>query len=114
MKIKSKTVGSGYYHHATTFNWKRKEMLTGSFVKVLVVDDDALAQVGESQVVPEAVEGGLGVHVHVAAGRGQRQPRPEGAQTTSRVISETENDDEGWTQSKEVGRTEQMPIAGQL
>lgn len=37
---------------------------TCSFVKVLIVDDDALADAGEIQAVSEAVGLGFGIHVH--------------------------------------------------
>lgn len=57
--------------------------MTCAPVKVLVVDDDAVAHAGEVQAVSEAVIVALGIHFTVAGGR-QRRLRPEPGKKTGK------------------------------
>lgn len=72
----------------------RGEVLTRAPVKVLVVDDDAVAHAGEVQAVPEAVGLSLGVHLTVAAGGLRRLgpgpgERPERNTSVSALVCHT-------------------------
>lgn len=61
------------------FEYVSSQINTCTPVKVLVVDDDALADAGIVQAVSEAVGARPGIHVHVGGGsRGGRRLRPEG------------------------------------
>lgn len=66
---------------------RRQQMITCFSVEVLVVDDYALAHVGEVETVSEAVGVGLGVRVHLARRR-QRQPRPVRQNTTIQMSNQ--------------------------